>query len=260
MQRLATLLAVLTLLVTACGSETNTDSSTTSSTSRTGSERASWSQCANPEGDYSVEYPGDWETNDATVVPPCSVFHPEPFELAPATEIPSNLAVVVGIDNVSFSELQRSRRGLDVHDRQETDVAGRQAVRLQGVTTGEALWTADTPMTVWNVDLNGRTFIARSLDIGDVPYDRKVTVLDEMMESLRIGNTTSTSTSTTSAAAPADEGLQPLGTPQIGTISSADFPSSAGATTELADVRVARHDGFDRVVPQFLRLVVDVTH
>jgi hypothetical protein len=45
--------------------------------------------------------------------------------------------------------------------------------------------------------------------------------------------------------------VEPVGTPGVGTVHEGGFPSAAGETAHLVDVRAARHHGFDRVVLEF---------
>jgi len=47
------------------------------------------------------------------------------------------------------------------------------------------------------------------------------------------------------------EGATPVGSPSTATVEEGGFPRGGGATALLVDVRVAGHDGFDRVVPEF---------
>jgi predicted small secreted protein len=94
---------VLALLLAACNGNGDDTADTTTrppvdETTTTTEPDGEWATCENPDEGYEVGYPADWESNAGDVMSPCSVFHPEPFEVPEATELPTDLAVAISVD------------------------------------------------------------------------------------------------------------------------------------------------------------------
>lgn len=125
--------------------------------------------------------------NPATVMPPCSLFDPRPIEVAPATEIPLDVAVAVRHEPVPFERLTAPGTPGEVElDRREDVVAGRHAVRRELEATGEGLAPAGTRLTVWAIRVEGGALVARTTDVGPPAYGRKQDVLDRMVRSIEL--------------------------------------------------------------------------
>jgi hypothetical protein len=89
-------------------------------------------ECTNPDG-FSVEFPGDWVTNEqpANELPPCSLFDPVSVALEDdAMHVPADIAVFIRIEPVEF-EIGEDPQFEEVLDRQELTIAGREAVRIE---------------------------------------------------------------------------------------------------------------------------------
>ncbi len=135
--------------------------------------------CTSPVG-YRVEYPADWSTNEAGVLPACSWFGPGEVVVPEASDVrtaPVTLQVVGG----PLTEV-----AVPVPDevtRTELEVGGRQAVRTQQVTT-LGLHPEGTRITTWAVDLDGRTLLADAVELPGGDHERAVAVLDGMVETL----------------------------------------------------------------------------
>ena len=192
-------------------------------------------RCSNAFAGYEVAYPADWRTNGGDVMAECSVFHPEPFELEPATEIPLDLAVRILLEDVPFETVAAPPGERQIR-REDLEVDGRRAVRVEAEVTDAAAIPAGTTIYRYVVDAEARTLIASAYDLGDVSYEEKKRTLDRMMRSLRFMEA---------------ESEQPVGTPRTEPYETAGFPSSNGPTRLLTAVRVAGHAGFDRVVFEF---------
>jgi hypothetical protein len=240
--RLRAALVVLALLLAGCNDNGNGDAAPSppvDETTTTTEPDGEWATCENPDEGYEVGYPADWETNPGDVMSPCSVFHPEPFEVPEATELPTDLAVAISVDPVSYDDVISPDPTETLESEEAGSVDGRDAVRFEAVATGTGLFPEGMQNTRWVVRVDGeRTLIARTTDVGDPPYATKQQVLDDMMERL-------------SFVASPDEGPDPVGEPQLGEVATPDFPFLAGETAFLVDVRAAAHDGFDRVVLEF---------
>lgn len=200
MSRHLTLCAALglTVLLTACSapeepepseSPDATPSATEPSVTPTGgtaSETADTTMCENPDDRFSVRYPADWHVNDPEPGGHCLVFHPEPFELRPRTEIPAGLAIVTRVEPVAMERMSAADYGSEELSRRETTVAGLPAVAVEARATQDApLQEPGTLSYRYLVRLGPeRTLVARTTDRGDVPYEEKRQVLDDMVATL----------------------------------------------------------------------------
>jgi len=142
-------------------------------------------ECTNPEIGYTIRYPAGWETNDGEVMPPCSLFDPEPITIDPATEIPADIAVAIRLEEVAIDQVSQVGPGQAELSRSEAMIGGRPAARLETQLTEDLLRPAGTRVYRVLVDMNGETLIAETTDIGEPPYAESRRALDDMMDAIR---------------------------------------------------------------------------
>lgn len=142
--------------------------------------------CTNADAGFSVSYPADWQTNDGAIMPACSLFDPQPIDIAPATEIPADIGVALTRQAVPFDVAGGEDFTRRIISRDTTTIDGRRAVRIEAESTGEGLHDTGTIGYSYIVDLDGAVIIAQSYDVGDPGFETKKRVLDSMMQSLRI--------------------------------------------------------------------------
>ncbi len=185
---------------TDAGDSTGTTSTSTASTTTTttsADETTTTSQadgvvlaqsCTNREDGYGIQFPQGWSTNEGEVVPPCRYFHPQAFEVPEATEV-FDLAITVRVDDVPFTRVtsEEDSLGERVLSREETTVAGHQAVRVEVQSTGDALLPEGVHSYRYHVDVDGGTLTATTHDVGDVGYEGNKDIVDQMMETLEFG-------------------------------------------------------------------------
>lgn len=142
--------------------------------------------CSAPGAGYSIRYPDTWFTVEAGPVP-CRFFHPEPFQLAPATEAPG-LAVAVELAPVAFDDLVPSAAGTQtVKARRDAMVAGHRAVRLSGLTGEVGLLEPGLRRLTWFVEAGPATFIATTSEAAQAgTFASNSEVLDSMVSSLEL--------------------------------------------------------------------------
>lgn len=145
-------------------------------------------RCESPDG-FAVSAPAEWATNPGDVLPPCSNFDPEPFDVPPATD-DRVAAIAAYVDPVGFAVAAAPDDSRDA-DRAVTAVDGRQAVRLAYEATGDGLYAAGTPITAYLVDVSTpeaeRTLFLDLVQTGDrAGDDDLVEVLDRMAQTLEI--------------------------------------------------------------------------
>lgn len=186
-----------------------------------------------------MSYPGDWATNDGSVVSACTMFDPNAFTVPAATD-ERVAAITLYVEHVPFDTatstdpaFERSRRTLTVD--------GLPAVRIEREVGDDGLIPTGTLVTSYFVDLPlpGETLIANTLDYRSIDYPEATRVLDRMVPTLDI------SIGNTGAVEPIGEFVRPP-------VTSERFPAP-GDPALLADVRYGTHDGFRRVVFEFHR-------
>lgn len=197
-----TLVATLSLVAAACGNggDTGADDTTgtTSTTTTTTSEDETTTStqaggvvlaqsCTNAENGYSIQFPEGWFTNEGDVVPTCHYFHPQAFEVPEATEV-FDLAVTVRVDDVPFTRVagEEDSLGEQVLSREETTVAGHQAVRVEAESTGDALLPEGVRSYRYHVEVADGTLTATTHDVGDLDYEANKEIVDEMVETLEL--------------------------------------------------------------------------
>ncbi len=137
--------------------------------------------CMNPTEGYAIEYPADWYVNTDELTGPCALFDFEPIQIPRDSELPLEIAITVGFEAVPFSMLTGEVFGRRTLSREPATVDGREAMRVEGETTGEGLHDRGIRSYQYLVNLGDTTMIAATYDVGDVPFERKRRILDAMM-------------------------------------------------------------------------------
>lgn len=144
-------------------------------------------ECYNRVVGYTVRYPADWHVNPGEVLPDCSVFDPEPIDLPVGSEIPTDLAIVITRERVPFDTVSAEGPFRDDLLRQPVQVAGRRALQVEGLSTGDGLYDRGLRSYQYFIDLGGATLVATTFDSGALDFERKRGVLDAMMQALTLG-------------------------------------------------------------------------
>lgn len=142
------------------------------------------SACVNREAGYVIRYPADWHVNTGEILGPCSLFDPEQIEIPRDSEVPIEIALMIGLEPVPFTTLTGQVLGRRDLTRERTTVDGREAMRIEGETTGEGLHDRGIRSYQYFIDLGDTTLVATTYDAGSLPFDPKRRVLDGMMETL----------------------------------------------------------------------------
>ena len=142
-------------------------------------------RCTSPQG-YSVSYPSGWQTNSGDVVPLCSAFDPDPFEIPRDSEMPFEIAVTLDVDAVAFETTAGPSRWENVLSSERTTIAGRPAIRVEAESTGEGLADRGMRSLRYVVDLGGgKSLIATTWATG-TSYERDKEILARMMQTLSL--------------------------------------------------------------------------
>jgi hypothetical protein len=139
-------------------------------------------ECHNRTEGYVVEYPAGWNVNSNDILGPCRLFNPGPIQIPRDSELPIDIAVTIWLEPVDFETLTGEVMGRRVISREETTVDGREAMRIEGETTGEGLHDRGIRTYEYFVHLGDTTMAASTYDVGDLPFERKRRILDDMME------------------------------------------------------------------------------
>lgn len=169
-------------------SERGTSEPGTSEPGTSGSEDAGGTAtCEHPAG-FRVSHPADWTVNPGEVLPECSWFAAESFDVPTATD--------ARIADITLRVVEGSRppsRWGDVEDIRAVEVGGLTGLRLERVA-GPGLYPTGTPILTYVVDLPstseaGRTLVASTVGLARFDHERGVEVLDAMMASLVLDST-----------------------------------------------------------------------
>lgn len=196
---LASVLAILALVVAGCSrdgddaaepprttaSATETTGTTATTLSTEPEEEQLAQECTNGEHGFTIRYPDGWHTNGGDVLPACSLFHPEPFEVPEATEV-TGIAVMARREPVELERIAGADRGFEVLARADVEIAGREAIQRETESTGEALLPAGVRSTQYLVAVDGETLMLETVEFEGLDYERNRRVLDAMAQTLEI--------------------------------------------------------------------------
>lgn len=151
---------------------------------------AEWNLCTNPTHRFRIGYPPLWHTTHPEPRLACWFFDPEPFEVEPNTEFP-----LVAL--TAFPERERFRVVLDGLTeaqfadtvlREETEIAGRPAVRIETVATGQGLYERGTRTYGYVVDRDGSAFLLTAAGlptIAEGEWQSRKQIADRAADTLR---------------------------------------------------------------------------
>ena len=149
------------------------------------SEPALSQRCTNERHGFTVSYPAGWHTNGGEVIPACSVFDPEPVEVPPQSEMPFDIAVVIGVQDVAFDRTASDPQFERVLSSERLTIGGRPALRSEVEATGEGLADRGMRTLRYAIDLgNGRSLVASTNRTGE-QYEAEKEILRRMVETIR---------------------------------------------------------------------------
>lgn len=214
--------------------------------------------CDNPQDGYRISYPDAWNTNDGEVTAPCRVFDVEVPQIEPDTVLPLASSVLITVEDRGFDEMRAlidDDPATEVHDVVEAEIDGREALRVDGVATGETYLADGVEVHRTYVAFGERTLVAHSNDLGEPDLDRRRDLIAEMLASLEAIDRTDEPTDGTAdgseeageqtSEAPAEEATPPIAE------ASREPRSGGDGSGYLVDVRLGHHDGFSRLVLEF---------
>lgn len=171
---------------------TPTTSPTPSPTeSPTGDEVAAMEFTSCEAQEYTIQYPADWQVNDAEgLVDACRVFHPGPVDLPDEPQdISLHWAVTVFVEDVSYEDITGADPHGEVLDEERVTVDGHDAQRIEVRSDGFALVPEGELQYGYTVDLDGRSLVMRTYSVGETDYERDKQVLDRMVDELELTGT-----------------------------------------------------------------------
>ena len=143
-------------------------------------------RCTNTAHGFSVSYPAGWYTNDKTVLPACSVFDSSPIDLPHQSEIPFELAVVIGVDATPFDRNPASSQWERVLSVERLTIQGAEALRMEVEATGEGLADRGMRTLRYAVDLGNRRTLTASTHNANSSYEENKRVLARMMDTIEL--------------------------------------------------------------------------
>ncbi|MEC4804362.1 MAG: hypothetical protein SAJ12_14850 [Jaaginema sp. PMC 1079.18] len=140
--------------------------------------------CTNKQIGYSINYPGDWETNSGNVVEACQVFDPDVPQLPEATET-FDEAVFIRIAPISLEKITTKGSGQTELSREKADLSNdKTAVVIEAESTGQGLLPKGLKSYRYYMEMGEETLIAETFDVEKQDYERNKEVLDQMMQTL----------------------------------------------------------------------------
>lgn len=168
--------------VTATETETETEAATSG-----GSETSRELTATCEAEEFTISYPGAWQTNSGETIDDCRTFHPGEVSVEPDQGRDLHYAVTLYTDPVPFSEAKEGDSRDEELSRELTVVAGRDAVVIETRSSGQGLVPEGEETYTYIVDLGeDRILVASTYTIGDTDYDADKATLDEMMDTLEL--------------------------------------------------------------------------
>lgn len=143
-------------------------------------------QCTNERAGFTISYPAGWHTNSGDVIPACSAFDPEPVEIPAQSEVPFEIAVVIGAQDVAFDKTATESQFERILSSERLTIAGRPAMRAEVEATGEGLADRGMRTLRYAIDLgSGRSLVASTNRTGD-SYEQEKEILGKMVETISL--------------------------------------------------------------------------
>ncbi len=175
MRLLAAAVLASAALAAGCAAERETVTVTVSETAA--DELAQ--RCEHEEDGYGISYPVSWHSEL------CEFFHPDDFEVPARSEL-LGVAIVISLEPVSFAAVTSGEPDRGGGTREELEVAGRPAVRLEYESGAGGLLPEGTPVYEVLVDLGAGTLIATTRGLDGLDFEANARVLDRMLETLEL--------------------------------------------------------------------------
>lgn len=132
---------------------------------------------------FSIGYPQGWWVNEEHEAPPCSLYHPEPLDVAPENY---DAAVFVTVDAVAFEEVLDAEQSGQVHNSEELTIDGQRAQVVERTSSGQGQLPEGERSYTYLVDLGDATLIAATYTVGDTDFAEDRTILDAMIDTLAV--------------------------------------------------------------------------
>ena len=215
-------------------------------------------RCENPRDGYRIHYPEAWHTNEGEVTAPCQVFDVEVPQVEADTVMPLASSVLILTEDHRFDEMRaliEDDPATEVHDVVETEIGEREALRVDGVATGETYLAEGVEIHRTYVAFDDRTLVAASNDLGELDLDHRRELIRGMLATLEATDRSDEGRDDAAeggedpdeqpSAAPGEDDMAPVG-------DASRNPRSGGdGSGYLVDVRLGHHDGFSRLVLEF---------
>jgi hypothetical protein len=162
---------------------------TTASASRTAVDPAAGSlrACVNLDDGYPIRYPVEWYVNHPDAARACSLFGPGIVTATHDAAEPAGAVISISFAYNDFATFAERAAVAGEGGRETLTVAGRDALRVYGETTGDDGGPAGVPWYEYVVSFNDdRVLIARTYETGTIPFAQKRRVLDAMTASLTL--------------------------------------------------------------------------
>jgi hypothetical protein len=143
-------------------------------------------RCTNDVHGFTVAYPAGWHTNDGRVIPACSAFDPESVQVPAESEMPFDIAIVLGVQQVPFDRVGGDPRFERVLSSERLTLGGRPALRAEVEATGEGLADRGLRTLRYAIDLGGGRTLIATTHRTHARYEREKEILARMLETIEL--------------------------------------------------------------------------
>jgi hypothetical protein len=146
---------------------------------------ASWSTCTNPSRGFSIDYPAGWYTDHPSPELACLHFDPRRFEVGEDGE-PTGTALDVRLED-SFDDVLAEladSQFWEARTHEETEVAGRRAVRVEGQSSGR-LFERGVVTYGYVIDRDGEAFAVVTSSTVGIDYTPWKEIVDKAVRTVR---------------------------------------------------------------------------
>ena len=146
-----------------------------------------WRRCTNSHFGFSIGYPAGWHTARLGPARTCLYFDPRRVTIPRDSDFTGAAIEVLPAAQQPFAYVVKGtadKRFARVVARRATRLAGRRAVMLETVATGEGLYARGTEARTYVIDRAGDAFIVQTTSVGGDFAARKA-VLDRAVRTLR---------------------------------------------------------------------------
>lgn len=145
----------------------------------------SWNTCVNRGVGFRISYPAGWYTHHPAPEVACFFFDPRTFEYPPDDDVrPTALQVRPGGTFDEALDAATDPRVVEIIEREDLELAGRRAVRVETRTRSGGAYGAGTLTYAYILDREPRAFVVRTASAAEIDYEPWKRIVDRAVETM----------------------------------------------------------------------------